>query len=164
VVNILDLPRFIVDEPRLLILGADKCGKTSLAPTVYRLLQSEPKLVPLLLDGQNIVEKARISTALDGQYVRQYSDATLERFKQLLSSRRALIIDNFDAAPVRRHMLGDLVEHLCSWFDKIIILADDFYEIDHVVNAKDHPILFDFRQYHIEELNRVLRSKLIERG
>lgn len=56
-----------------------------------------------------------------------------------------------------------MIEDVGSRYGKIVIFADERFDIDHVVNATNVPILLDYRQYYIEELSRVLRSKLIRR-
>jgi hypothetical protein len=158
-----NVPEFLCNERRLIILGDTRCGKTSLGKMIYRLLQSECAFVPLLLNGSELLDASRVSLVLDQAYVRQYSRNSLERFKQLVSSRRALIIDDLDDCPVRRGALGRVVEELGRSFDTIIMLADSQFELDQVLNASARPMLFDFRQYYIEDLNRVLRGKLIRK-
>lgn len=78
-----DFAQFAAAEPRLLILGAGKAGKTSLARTIYRMLQSECKMIPVLVDAKNFVAPDRLPGLLDEEYSKQYSRATLENFKQL---------------------------------------------------------------------------------
>jgi Calcineurin-like phosphoesterase len=157
------IPQFLATEHRVMMLGGTRCGKTSLARTVYRLFQNEYALVPVMITGQDIFDINHLSASLDAAYVRQYGSSSLERFNQLMPSQRALIVDDFEISPLRRGSLGRAIEELQRWFDNIIIFADSQFELDHVVNASARPVLLDFRQYYIEDFNRVLRGRLIRK-
>ena len=158
-----DVPKFMCGQPRLLVLGADRSGKTSLARTVYRLLQHERGLVPLLLNGCDLKAGAQLPVALDAAYRRQYAPTTLERFNQLPTSRKALIVDDLDAAQISQRALGSAVQRFGDWFETIIIFADERFQIDRIVTGGDRSLLLDYRHYHIEEFNLVLRGQLIKR-
>jgi predicted phosphodiesterase len=158
-----NVPEFICKERRLMILGESQSGKTSFAKTIYRLLQTECALVPLMVKGDEIRDLGRLSAGLDAAYISQYAPNTLERFKQLAATQRALIVDDFENSPLRRVAMGKVLEELGKWFDSIIIFADTQFELDQVINASARPALFEFRQYYIEEFNRVLRGRLIRK-
>jgi len=158
-----EVPQFISDQSRLLILGSDRCGKTSLARTIYRLLQAECGLVPLLLRGTDFKSREQLPATLDAAYRRQYMPAMLDRYNQLPASRKAIVVDDFDAAQITRRALGLIVRQLGEWFGKVIIFADEHFEVDRIVTGPDSTLLLDYRQYCIEEFNRVQRSKLIKR-
>lgn len=153
----------LLSQRRLFIFGADRSGKTALARTIYARLQAQTDCVPVLINGQEMTKQDWTSHTVDNAFVLQYDRGALERYKQLPSSRRALIIDDLDAAPLARRTLGETIDLASGFFGILILIADEYLDIDQVVNARHRPILQEFPQYQIDEFGRVPRGKLIER-
>jgi hypothetical protein len=157
-----ELVEFVIAQHRLFILGPGRSGRTALARSLYRALQTEMNLVPVIIDGADLTTD-RLSPIINAAYKRQYSDESLERFNQLPAKQRAIIIDNLDRAKVRQGTLSSVIDYIEAHFGKIIIFAQEHFDIGRVITGRNRGLFFDFRQYHIDELSRVLRAELIAR-
>ena len=122
-------------EDRLLVIGADKAGKTSLARSWYEALHTS-RFVPVLLQGNLLKgdEHTLIKTISDA-FTRQYSQSMLVQYKQLDRSQRAIIIDNFHRAGLRRQSERRIVDFLERWASKTILFADDFFQIEEITDG-----------------------------
>jgi hypothetical protein len=157
------LLEFAANETRLFILGADRSGKSALARTLYRLLQAEKHLVPILLSGSELKQGSALTAVIDEAYRRQYSATSLPMFKRLAKDRTCLIIDDLDKARLSRKAHATVIAELEGIFGKILLFAHDLFDLDQALEGKHRPVYYDYRQYLIEELNRVQRGALIEK-
>ncbi len=158
-----DAASFLLSEPRLLILGANRSGKSALARTIYRAFQTEKQLVPILIKGSDLTADCQLATVLDSAYKNQYSPVSLERFKQLSKERTCIIIDDLHKAKVGLKAQTKLVARLEQMFGTLIFFAHDLFDVDRILAGNQHPLFYDYRQYSIEEFNRVQRGALIEK-
>src|SRR5690348_15066899 len=56
-----------------------------------------------------------------------------------------------------------VVARLEQMFGTIICFAHDLFDADTILAGHQHPLFYEYRQYTIEEFNRVQRGALIEK-
>jgi len=157
----------IEEGEQILIVGDDKSGKTSLAKKLFKDVH-KAGLVPIFLEG----EEVHFPRSEEGLYDRmyevfgdQYGDEQLETYRQLSTSSRAIIIDDYhkiDRSPSER---SEILERLSKFADLLILTSDDLLaDAENVVQAREHSSegLSAFSSYHLEPFGNVLRDKLIE--
>jgi len=160
-----NLLRWVHDAKRVLLIGDDKSGRTALAKTLYRDLQREFEVVPLLLSADRLssFRPQRLKEVLSAAYVDQYGASGRDAFFELPRGRRALIIDDFHRSGLSRVGGASFILNAEQFFDFMIIFVDEVYDIDAVVTNVDRPLFGSYRQYRITEMGHQLRGKLINR-
>lgn len=89
-------------ENGVLLSGEEKVGATSL---LYMLFGHyyDIALVPLYIRGPDIKSHSErdVDSAIQKAVIEQYGEAQLEKYRQLPSSKRLLLLDDFDDGPVK---------------------------------------------------------------
>jgi GNAT superfamily N-acetyltransferase len=151
-------------EERLLVIGADKAGKTSLARSWYTALHMS-KFVPVLLHGDLLRgDEHSLMRIVSEAFTRQYSASMLTPYKQLDRSQRVLIVDNFHRATLRPQSERKIVEFMERWASKTILLVDDFFHIEQITDggvAEER--LAGYGHFEILPLPPSLRGELISK-
>jgi len=101
---------------RLVILGDEQQGKTSLLKFYFRRLHRD-SFVPLYIDGA-ISASANLVEILTGALREQYAELTYEDFMQ--TDKKVLLIDNIDKSKLNRKYRNRLIEEVCEVFDRCI--------------------------------------------
>lgn len=158
-----NVPDFVLSQPKLFILGADRSGKTSFAKTVYRLMQTEKRIVPVLVDGSSLNDPGKANQAIDTAYCDQYSRSTIDVFRQLGREDVCIIVDDLHKATISTKARMAILQMLERRAGHVILLATDTFDINKVLHGDFRPVYWEYRQYAIEELNRVQRGILIEK-
>lgn len=157
------LPRFLRDNPKLLVYGADDCGKTSLARILYEDL-TDNGLLPVLLMGEQlkaINKDSALVKVLSGAIVEQYETSSAEPYLQLDSSRKAIIIDGFEKAKLTRQGQIALLSLVQQRFGTIVVFASDIFRFqDITATARGNPFN-GYERCTIREFGRFHRLKLI---
>ena len=153
------LPDFVMQTRHLFILGADRSGKSALAKTLYR--RQAHQLVPLLISGDDLQKGCALDGVFDAAFKRQYNGKAVLAFNQLAPSKVCVIVDDLSRATLSRKQLSALIEYAERIADKVIIFANDIFDVDCVIAGRQLPLFFDYKQYVIEELNRYQRARLI---
>lgn len=160
-----NVPQWIFDSKRVLLIGEDKCGRTAIAKTLYGNLQHEHSLIPLLLSADRLdsLKPQRLKGLLEAAYIEQYGTATKDAFFELLPSRRALIIDDFHRCSLSRVASSSFILNCELFFDFIIVFVDQTCDIDVLIANVPRPLFGSYRQYTIAEMGHQLRGQLISR-
>ena len=92
---------FLLKKERVLILGSELSGKTSLAKTLFVDLHHRG-LMPIFLRGLDLdsIEIEKVHGFIDRAFIDAFGPALLEKFRQLESSQRAIIVDDFQKSPL----------------------------------------------------------------
>jgi hypothetical protein len=160
-----DIAGFVEANKRILILGADRSGKTSLAKSLYIDLQKRG-FVPILLRGDSLKspsEERQLKDLLK-RFAEQYSDQLIESYRQLDRSSRVLIVDDIHKSKLNRKGLERALSTYAGFFDRIVLLGDTLFattnSVSEVGNAS---MLANFRQYGIQKMGHRLRGSLIRK-
>jgi len=160
-----EVPQFVFDSARVLLVGPEKCGKTSLAKTLCKDLRRFG-LVPVLLLGEKIKrpDEESLRSVLMHAYADQYASPEVDSFNQLEPSQRAIIVDDFDNiklnAPARDRLLKALGRH--SNF--VVLIADDKLRYDELLSStQEESEIWGFTQCEILAFGHLRRYDLIEK-
>jgi hypothetical protein len=159
---------FLQEKRRVLIAGAEKTGKTSLAKTLFRDLR-EAGLVPVLIRSDFSVSQhsrkatdQRIHEAFDTAINRIYSSQSAKRYWQSRIEERALIIDDYQ----HLQMHTDARQHLLSWCDQnfgvVVVLADPSIRMQEILTRqRTDSALWAYEHVDILECDAETRDALI---
>jgi predicted MPP superfamily phosphohydrolase len=155
---------YVASKGKLLILGADKSGKTALARMLFLDLKRRYGLIPLLLSGTQL-KSANERTIIDLIYATfkdQYYPDQLERYMQLEPSKRVLIIDDWDKTRLNWRGQSAAVRVFGTFFGKTVVFAGDVLRAL-ALAAREWDPFKDFDDTEIRQFGNVLRGKLIDR-
>jgi hypothetical protein len=160
------LPDIIAETNWVRVTGDNLSGKTSLAKMLFRDL-ARRSYVPLYLDGAELpAVLSQLQAFIEQSFSKQYDSSSLEHYRQLPSSRRVLIIDNFakwvNRARKHRPILGYLMAHahrIVSFGGESI---SEFSNVDQLVSPIQ-PLSRSSIHFRITELGYVRRDELIDR-
>lgn len=167
-VNSQDLILLEEAENKILILGDQNSGKTSLCKMLYKELYNKG-YVPIYITGSKINSKVYknvdllISTNISSQY--KYKNESGTDFINSNKNRFILIIDDYDKATLNLKFKSKLLDHLSIEYRNIIIFTNDIYQVsDLVVEESEHTtFISNFKQYEILDFGHLLRYKLINK-
>ncbi len=140
---------------RILILGDEQSGKTSLAKRLF-IDAISSKYTPLLIEGANI-KTSRIDEQIAKLVKQIYSFVTAKELLQ--QDNLSCIIDNFSKNKVNQKATSKLLAKLNSIFSRTIIIA----EYSFIFIAPDFPELDDYKKFEIRPFGNVRRSELINK-
>jgi hypothetical protein len=156
----------LLQRERVLISGQAQAGKTALTKMLYADLKRRKGVIPILLDGQAIRGNGdKLRRVCEEAFVRQYGPASLDRFRQLGTAQRAIIVDDFHKCTLGAVGRTSVISDLCSYAASVICTVDDLY----LLNLMASPAAMQaggfsaFETFEISELGYVLRGRLIEK-
>lgn len=156
----------LLEQDSILIAGAEKAGKTSLAKVLFVEFYKRG-FIPIIVPGSQF--KARyddkLIDSLHDLFEHQYIPASLERYKQLDRSKRVVIIDDFDRLKLVHRQRDKFFGLLQKFGGRTVLLANDLSsQIEELTEAEDKSdFLVGLPQYRIQEFGHVLREKLIQK-
>jgi predicted MPP superfamily phosphohydrolase len=151
-------------KEKVLILGGDKSGKTSLAHMLFLDLKRKHGLVPLLLNGIEL-KSANERTIIDlihATFKCQYHADQLEAYMQLEPSKRVLIIDDWDKTRLNWKGQSAVVSVFATLFGKTVVFAGDVLRALALTTRESDPFK-DFDDSEIRQFGNRLRGKLIDK-
>ncbi len=160
-----DIHRFIRDHERILIFGGERCGRTSLAKTLYSDLLQQAR-VPIFAAGNSFrgQDEEGMIRILSKNIEDQYGGDMTERFWQLDRAERVLIIDDVHLCRLNRKGLNALLENACRSFGTVLLFANDLFQIEEFTTLSDEQAtLLAFRNVNIPQFGHRLRRRLIEK-
>lgn len=150
--------------------GPDLSGKTALLKTLQRDIFSSTAMIPVMLSGSDL------TTGNEDNFVRkvwsfvrsQYSEESVEDFRQLPRERRALLIDNIDDSQLRPEVIQRLLERSKEYFGVIVATMRSLLSNLHLyapsnkdeVNKRTAPVL---KLFVLGEMQPSARGKLIRK-
>jgi hypoxanthine phosphoribosyltransferase len=159
-----DLLKFVSNKRRLLIVGKERSGKTSLGKILYRDYYAKG-FVPVLLKGEQInsLELDKFERLVEQQWSNQYQNPKLPAFNQLDRDQTVIIIDDFDDTRYPSKGRYKLLSNIHKRFERVLILCDDatWWE-DMATGQFSRSALSEYTQIALKDYGYYLRSKLIE--
>jgi predicted MPP superfamily phosphohydrolase/GTPase SAR1 family protein len=153
-------------ENRILLVGAEKSGKSSLCRILYKHYHDN-NYVPIYIDGYRIKSGSleEFNKLLDRCCRKQYSDCVLEQFNQLENKKKLLIIDDLHKSRLNIKYRSSLLNNINKYYRNIIITANDLFKIEEIVykEEKKEGVFKDYQQLEILEFGHLLRSKLVNK-
>jgi hypothetical protein len=119
-------------KQKTLIFGPQHSGRTSICKQAFREAFT-CGLFPVILDGRKLKKTSEtfLKGILSEAYARQYSNPDKDTYEQLDSSERAIIVDDWDACPIRnRRDQSKILELLGRFSDRLLVCACDTFLYD----------------------------------
>jgi predicted MPP superfamily phosphohydrolase len=158
------LPDFLSIHPKVVVFGADDCGKTSFLKVLYEDLSAKG-LLPLMLKGEDL-RKVRddrtLVTALSRAVMLQYASGSAAPYLQADRDKRILLIDDLHRSRLSKDGQIRLVDSARDRFERIVIVVPDFMEIQDMFSQAATDPFFGFERCTIKEFGHFHRQKLIE--
>ncbi|HHT9138207.1 MAG TPA: hypothetical protein ACFYEK_13315, partial [Candidatus Wunengus sp. YC60] len=159
-----DLVNYVTNNKKVVIIGADYSGKTTLAKKLYMEFSNQG-LVPILIEGSLIkaVDEEKCLKLIEKTFCDQYDEILLEKYSQLENSRKIILIDDFNKSNLNMKGKICLITILGKFADRIILFNNDLFPLEEVLGKKeDAKSLLKFKICEIMELGYFLREKVIE--
>ena len=160
-----DLLKFISNKRRLLVIGKERAGKSSLAKILFRD-SYEKGFVPVLLKCDQItsLEREKFEELVDRQFLSQYQNPKLPAFNQLDRDQTVIIIDDFDHVRFAPKGRQKILSNIHKRFERVVIFSDDAIRLEELANAEfGAAVLSEYTQLELKDFGYFLRSKLIEK-
>ncbi|GAB6194349.1 TIR domain-containing protein [Desulfocastanea catecholica] len=153
---------FQVDQlsDKILLIGDEQIGKTSLAYMLTKKFHSE-KCLPLLLRGDKITRTDPLkflTKIIKNQYEIDNASLYFECNCET-KCKRIAIIDSFHSTSLNEKSQGLLLKNLTSIFDVIVIFSDNisrYFDSNYIK-------LSEFDQFEILPFGHKLKDKLVEK-
>ncbi len=160
-----DVGRFVAESKHVMISGPDDSGRTSLAHMLYLDLRQQERLVPILLNGENIHGRSAegsLRREVKRALKEQYSGDMVEAYDQMDRNRKILIVDDW-----HKLKYGDLGQLLLlrqaeKCFGRILCFADEVFTVDQLTGGGEKPFR-DYELCEIRELGHLRRNELIRK-
>lgn len=155
-INSEQLTNVTSSSTKLLILGGEQSGKTSLAKTLFKNYYAKGYL-PLLCDGREIrttdIRKI-LRKLMSDQYLNLTSDQYLSKDRI-----KILIVDDFDKLTINIRYRTKCLQNASELTDKLVLISDSAIKY----NEPQLLELSDYSQYEILPFGNERRGALIEK-
>lgn len=161
-----DSMKFLREAQRAAILGEEGSGKTALAKMLYRHYLSDSAIVPIYVTGEEFdsVGEKNLRSIVRRVFTAQYGEAAVERYLQLPTDAKAIIVDDFHKVRFNDRGRARLMRQLKAMFGHIVCFASDLLSLEKVTTSGDvEPAFGDFEHCSLPEFGVRLRGKLIEK-
>ncbi len=121
----------VLKSPRVLLLGPDRCGKSSLSRRLCSDLHARGH-APLLVEGGRLKNATveRLGRLLEDLVEEQYEVIKAEEYWQGEPGKRVLILDDFHLGPADRRRREHLVSEIERRFGRTVVVAGDEFCFD----------------------------------
>lgn len=152
-------------ENGALLSGEEKVGATSL---LYMLFghYHDMGFVPLYLRGPDIKsDSARdVDSAIRKAVIEQYGEAQIEKYNQLPSSKKPLLLDDFDDCPIKACAFrGKLLTAISVRFTKFIVTVGELFDFKETLSPSVGDNLSEIKEYRLLPFGFTLRAHLVRR-
>jgi UDP-2,3-diacylglucosamine pyrophosphatase LpxH len=155
----------IFESKKLIIFGDTWQGKTTIAKKVFKELY-EHQYATLLVDGSKFdsPSEEHFRKVLSGEFEKQYSGNLWNRFRQLPTEKRALIIDNFGQSNLNQSSLQKILCLANDFFELVVVFAHTDLSLQQYMLADNNePRLSNYTHCQMLPLNKTQRTQLIRR-
>ncbi len=148
-----------------LLQSEEKLGSTSLLLRIFDEYH-ERGFVPLFVRGAEIRKRTarEVDATLKKCVLEQYGESAVERFNQLASSKKLLLLDDFDDCPLKAEAArSEVIEILKQRFDHMLVTVSDLFEVKELLDGSGSAVLQKFKHYKLLPFGYSLRGRLIRR-
>jgi hypothetical protein len=141
----------LLENKRIVIVGEDQSGKTTLCKSLFNELYGKNFLPVYICGKKNIFKKGPLK-AISRSFNSQYEGID---FKDVNTNKVVPIVDDFHFTKYKEKIIKAL-----SNYKYFILVVDDIFSINIV---EDENFISSFAHYEIKELKPSLRHELIEK-
>ncbi|MEN0064880.1 MAG: metallophosphoesterase [Myxococcota bacterium] len=162
-----DLPGYILSRRRVVIVGEEKSGKSSLAKRTVADLRTRDVL-PLLASGAEFAPKniEKMKRGIRKLFVAQYSKDRLDKFMALAPKYRGIVIDDYHRVRLTKPARARMLDALEDFFGTVVLLASNDVRLEYLSQAGEkastHPI-FDYSHAELLQLGHRRRHDVVAR-
>jgi hypothetical protein len=145
-----ELLKNILEHPKIVIVGEDQSGKTTLCKIIFKGLRKK-NFVPVYASDKENQFKGKIDNIILRSFQKQYEGVDINEIDK---DRIIPIIDDFHFAKNKEKHIENL-----SKYSHCIVIVDDIFSL----NIKDEKLIRSFYYFKIREFKRSLRYELIKK-
>ena len=161
---------FVAREKHVLLMGAEKSGKSTIARRLMLDLRDDGG-VPLLLQGAARRRLRAVSAAekwLQCAVEEQYGKDCCAEFNKLPVAKRTLVVDDFHAIRMKKDVAEKVVRFWMRMFDRVVLLGSEearWQDLAAGGPESDHagPLTTEFSHAELLQFGHVKRSELVKR-
>lgn len=160
-----DILNFISNKHRVLVIGKERSGKSTLAKVLFRQFYGKG-LVPILIDGDEIksTDADKFDALVERILQQDYKNPLRDKFRQLANDRVVIIVDDFDHAKLNARGRLKFLDGVHKKYDRIVILGDDLLRFEEMACGELGPkVLSEYIQIELMEYGHVLRSAIVDK-
>jgi hypothetical protein len=160
-----DPVEYVLTEQNVMLFAPEMAGKTALSRALFVDLHRRG-FVPILIDGRDLGDPSgrAVHAAIDEAFRRGYDGHLLERFRQLETAKRAIIIDDFHRSPLNIRAKDEAVAVFAAFADIVVMMVDETFEVAAISGQLDKASkLWGFAHCSVLPLGHRLRYDLVAR-
>jgi predicted MPP superfamily phosphohydrolase len=155
----------MTNTSKLLVHGPALSGKSSLAKTVARDWLRTRSFYPLLISGKALrgADSKYFDRFIDDECGKAYGAENVFKYRQLPTSSRALLIDDWDSSPLEADDRNSLLKLAGAQFGKVVLFSGGLSYVNHLLGkivGKDEVLEYDFLA--LREMSYVARGQMID--
>ena len=143
----------ILNYSRIVIVGEEQSGKTTLCKMVFKELRVK-NFIPIYVSGIKNTYAGKIETKLKESLSAQYNILDIDEVFENFRDRIVPILDDFHLAKNKEKYIKDLSPYFIN-----VLAVDDIFSL----NISDEKLLSSFNYFKIKELKPTLRDNLIKK-
>lgn len=148
-----------------LIEGDEKSGRTSL---LYQLFAHhyDQGYCPVFIQGKSLRrnDDEEIDKSIRQAIGDQYGASAVSSFEQLATSKKVLLLDNFNETPLKdKAARANLLDRLRSRFGSGVITVDDIFDISEVLDADSARAVTNVDRYSVQQFGYARRTELLQK-
>jgi hypothetical protein len=160
------LPEYILKNKRVLLIGSEKCGKTSLAKSLFKDFRKR-NLVPLLIPGEELknCDENHVIADIQSYFGKLYESPNYSAYEQLEPDMKVLIVDDFQKCSLNHGGKDKILQLLEGLYDTIVLFGNDQMRFGDLISTKlgDQTLFMDFTTCELMEFGEGKRSELVMR-
>jgi len=162
-----DLSRVMNDNDNIiLIVGGEKSGKTSACKYLFQKYLKDD-IIPVFVEGERIKsdKPENFEKYIIRSLAEQYTNGDVDRFIQLDSSKKVLIVDDFQLSSLKLTQKIRILERLLVEYARVWIFVDETFLLhDFIRHVKDGARLSSqIKTYSILPFGNILRDTLVRK-
>jgi len=158
---------YILENRKIIIIGAGYSGKTTLSKKIYSELLNYG-ITPVLVNGSDIKsgKEEKYLNLVKKCFIKQYHQNLWEKYNQFDKVKKAILVDDFNKARLNRKGKADFITTLDKFADTIILFCDDWFLSKEILEQVYYYGTAPFPEFKICEIRPFgyyLREKIIKK-
>lgn len=165
IVNLQNVISF-TEEFKVFIFGSERSGKSAFCKKIYRHYHNNG-LIPVYISALEIKNNTLLefNKVVYKNYIYQYSDGTLEKYKQLEQNKKVVIIDDLDKCKLNSKSVLELLSNIIDMYPNLVVTGNEIMKYSDLLEDKngEEDILSIFEKLEIMQFGHLKRSQLVNK-